>query len=77
MTKTIRLSSFEKVSKFVKIAEKLPFEIDLQQQRNIIDGKSLVGVMTLNLCNTIEMIMYSDETEELVRFLEDISEFIV
>jgi phosphotransferase system HPr-like phosphotransfer protein len=77
VTKVIRLGSFERVRKFIKITEKLPFELDLQQQRNVVDGKSLMGALTLNLCENIEMIIYSDESKEVTEFLNEISELIV
>lgn len=47
--KKIRLAGSEDVQKFVREAEKCDFDIDIFYNRVIIDAKSFLGVLSLDL----------------------------
>jgi phosphotransferase system HPr-like phosphotransfer protein len=49
MIKTIRLNELDEVKEFVKAAEDCDFDIDISYNRVIIDAKSLLGVLSLDL----------------------------
>jgi phosphotransferase system HPr-like phosphotransfer protein len=48
-TKEIKLSSTEDVLDFVTIAEQCDFDIDIYHNRVIMDAKSFLGIMSLDI----------------------------
>lgn len=73
-TLNIKLSTIEEVRKFVNIVSQYDGEADLKSGRYIVDAKSIMGIFSLDLLNTIEMTIHSDSCEKLV---EDLKEFTV
>ncbi len=73
-TLKIKLSTIEQVKKFVNIMCGFDGEVDLKSGRYTIDGKSIMGIFSLDLLNPIEMIIHSDDCDELVSL---VSEFVV
>ena len=51
--KQIRLNATEEVKEFVNEAAKCDFDIDISYNRIIIDAKSLLGILSMDL--TIEL----------------------
>lgn len=49
LEKKIKLTEYEKVKEFVHAAEKCDFDIDVFYNRIIIDAKSMLGVLSLDL----------------------------
>ena len=49
----IRLSANEDVRDFVRTAEKCDFDIDIFHNRRIIDAKSILGVLSLDLTQVL------------------------
>ena len=49
MKTKIKLNTVEEVMKFSAIANKCDFDIDVQYHRFVLDGKSLMGLMSLDL----------------------------
>lgn len=47
--KKIKLKELEEVTEFVSAAEKCDFDIDVFYNRIIIDAKSILGVLSLDL----------------------------
>lgn len=47
--KKIRLSAANEVKDFVRAAEKCDFDIDISYNRVLIDAKSIMGVLSLDL----------------------------
>jgi len=48
-TRTIKLSKMEEVKEFVSAATCCDFDIDIAYNRVVIDAKSLLGVLSLDL----------------------------
>lgn len=48
-TRTIKLSQIEEVKEFVNAASDCDFDIDIAYNRVVIDAKSLLGVLSLDL----------------------------
>ena len=71
----IRLSSIQDVRDFVEIVTRYDMEIDLSSGRYVVDAKSIMGIFSLDLMNTIGLTVHSDNTdklfEELKRFMVD------
>lgn len=49
----IKLSAAEDVKEFVRAAEQCDFDIDVFYNRIIIDAKSILGVLSLDLSRTL------------------------
>ena len=45
----IKLSLAENVKSFVNIANRYPYDIDLRVGRHVVDGKSILGIFSLDL----------------------------
>lgn len=70
----IRLSTIADVRDFVNILAKTEIDIDLSSGRYVVDGKSIMGIFSLDLLSPITLTAHSDDTDEL---FESISRFIV
>ena len=53
------------VSKLVNITNRYPFTIPLRQGRYVVDGKSILGVCSLERSKPIVLEAYSNHCEEL------------
>ena len=73
-TTNIKLSTISDVRDFVNAVAAFEDEIDLQSGRYIVDGKSIMGIFSLDLLSPIKLTVYSDKPEEL---LGKIDRFIV
>lgn len=67
--KRIRLSSAEDVREFVNAAMRCEFDIDVFYNRVVIDAKSILGVMSLDLTRVLT-VEYSGCDERFEAFLE-------
>lgn len=78
MNKELRISlnEFSKIQKFNNIITNFESDIDLVRGRYVIDAKSLIGIYTLDLSKPINVVIHSDDEEEIIRFNEVIKEFM-
>ena len=69
----IRLLTIVDVRDFVNIVAKSDTDIDLQSGRYVVDGKSIMGIFSLDLLSPITMTVHSEHTDallaELYRFI--------
>ena len=70
----IKLSLAENVKYFVNIANKYPYDLDLRVGRHVVDGKSILGIFSLDLSKPITLEVYSDHCDDL---LEELKPFII
>lgn len=49
MERKIRLTQAQEVKEFVTAADRCDFEVDVQDESRLVDGKSLFGVISLGL----------------------------
>ena len=47
--KKIQLKAFSEVKEFVKAAEKCEYDVDVFYNRVVVDAKSILGVMSMDL----------------------------
>lgn len=66
----IRLSAIEDVSTLVNLANRFPFYIALRQGKALVDAKSLLGVLSLDITKPITVEIYADNPTELLEALE-------
>ena len=74
--KTVRISlnSIDKVKSFVNDLAKFDVDFDLVSGRYHIDGKSIMGIFSLDLSKPIKMEIHSDDCDA---FLKEIQRFVV
>ena len=69
-TVDIALSTPDHISALVNITNRYPFIIQLRQGRYVVDGKSILGVCSLERSKPITMEVYSDHCESLMDELQ-------
>ena len=67
---TVTLNDFSKIKKFSSDVVKFESDIDLVKGRYIIDAKSTIGIFTLDLSSPVDVIIHSDNEDEIKRFNE-------
>ena len=68
--KKIKLTELDEVKEFVRAAEQCDFDIDVFYNRVIIDAKSILGVLSLDLTRVLT-VSYSGENQEFEEFLDE------
>ncbi len=77
MTKTkISLPTISDVRDFVDLVRQYEMEIDLSSGRYVVDGKSIMGIFSLDLLKPIELTAYGDE-DECADLLAKIDKYII
>lgn len=68
----ISLDSVDKVKEFVHVASELDCDLDLQCGKQIIDGKSIMGIFSLDLTKPIEMkIITKNDSDYIINAFKD------
>lgn len=73
-TFNIVLKSINDVKDFVNYVNKYEFDVDLTSGRYVVDGKSIMGIFSLDLSKPIKVEIHSDDCDQ---FCEEIKNFIV
>lgn len=71
----INLNDFSKIKRFVQIAQSFYSDIDIVKGNVCLDGKSLLGVMALDLSENVYVRIISDDVAENRRFDAVMEEF--
>ena len=72
-TFNILINSINDVKNFVNIVNRYSFDIDLVSGRYVVDAKSIMGIFSLDLSNTIKVEAHTEDDQ----ILEDLKPFIV
>ncbi len=59
----IKFSNVEQVRQFVNSIDKIDANFDLGSGRKIVDAKSILGVMALDLSDPLQLRYHSDDKE--------------
>ena len=73
---TVTLNDFIKIKNFSSEVGKFESDIDLVKGRYIIDAKSTIGIFTLDLSSPVDVVIHSDDEDEIRRFNEVMEAFI-
>lgn len=71
---TISLTQVGQVQDFVNLVSRYPFDVDMVSGRYTVDAKSMLGIYSLDLSRPLQVLIYSDDCEELKKALEAFSE---
>lgn len=70
----IQINNIEDITTFVRTVTKFNYDVDLCKGSIVIDAKSILGIMTICPNPKLEMIIYSNEHEDI---LESLSDFLL
>lgn len=73
---TVTLNDFIRIKNFSSEVVKFESDIDLVKGRYIIDAKSTIGIFTLDLSSPVDVIIHSDNEDEIKRFNEVMEAFV-
>ena len=71
----IRLNSIEKVKDFVSRVSTFDCDIDVLYRRYILDAKSIMALLSVDLMQPLNVVIHSDDYEDLKRFFEIMEDF--
>ncbi len=69
-TATILLKSIDDVKAFVNLTVRFSYDIDLSSNRYVVDGKSIMGIFSLDLSKPIAVTIHSDDCDDLLNELK-------
>ena len=72
---TIRLDTIKKVKDFVETTSKYDEEITIKSHRYEINAKSIMGIFSLNLLESVIVCLYSDDKNIQDSFIKEIEKF--
>ncbi|HHW25174.1 MAG TPA: HPr family phosphocarrier protein [Bacillota bacterium] len=70
----IKLETIQDIRDFVNIMATQTIDVDLSSGRYVVDAKSIMGIFSLDLLKPIDMIIHSDDCDDL---LKAVDKFIV
>ena len=71
------LNKVEDVKRFVQLTRSVSGDINAAHNHYTVDAKSLLGVMSLNLSEPIDVTIISDEDEECDKLIMNCKQWIV
>lgn len=69
MSQKIRLNETADVKEFVQAANKCDFDVDISYNRMIIDAKSILGILSMDLTKVLTVTCHGED-HEFNRFLQ-------
>ena len=73
--KYILLNNVDKVEKFVNDIAIINSRVDLVYEDNIYDAKSILMILSINLCEKLKLVLHSDNEDEIRKFNEIAEEY--
>ena len=74
-TCVIKLNTIDKVKDFVSRVSTFDCDVDILYGRYIIDGKSIMGIFSLDLTSPVTVLIHTDDYDELKRFFKMMEDF--
>lgn len=56
----------EDITEFVDIMNQCEYDVDLKSGKNIVDAKSILGVIAISKADHVELVIHSDDYGELL-----------
>ena len=60
-TVQVRLTNAQIIEEFVREVSKINTDIDMVHDRYVIDAKSILGILTMNLAKPLQLNIHSDD----------------
>ena len=74
-TCVIKLNSLEKVKHFVDEATTFDCDVDVLYRRYILDAKSIMALLSVDLTESLKVMIHTDDYDDLKRFFEIMEDF--
>jgi phosphocarrier protein HPr len=71
----VLLKNMDNVEKFVEITNKFNFDIDVIGGKRMVNGKSVLGLLTLDLTSPLSVILNTNKSNEINEFINLINDF--
>lgn len=68
--------TLENVKDFVNIAQSFKSSIDIKKGSYTVDGKSIMGIMSLDFSSGVTAKIITSNENELIRFIEEMKQFM-
>ena len=68
------ITQVDQVKRFVNLVAQAPYDVDMVSGRYTVNAKSMLGIYSLDLSKPIQVLIYSDNCEELKK---ELAEFMV
>lgn len=75
-TVQISLNSIDKVKSFVNAITQFNFDFDLISGRYVIDAKSIMGILSLDLSKPIDLAIHAGDTD-MAEIMEALKPYLV
>lgn len=73
--KYILLNNVDKVEKFVNDIAIIDGRVDLIYEDNVYDAKSILMILSVDLCEKLKLVLHSDNEDEIKKFDEIVEEY--
>ncbi len=60
------------MKQFVNLVGQAPFDVDVVSGRYTVNAKSMLGIYSLDLSKPIQVVIYSDDCEQLKKELREL-----
>ena len=72
----IRINTIENAKDFSNICEKFLFDVDVYYGRYIVDGRSLLGILSFDLMKPLNVKIHTEDEASIKNFSKRIERFI-
>lgn len=69
-TTTVLLDTVSAVKTFVSMTAECSYDIDLQDKRHLVDGKSIMGIFSLDLSAPLKLTAHTEDASALFAEIE-------
>ena len=69
--KTIKINTMQEADRFNKICSRFDCDMDLARGKYYVDAKSIMGIFSLDLSETLELVADTDEEEKIEKMFAD------
>ncbi|MBE6897989.1 MAG: HPr family phosphocarrier protein [Ruminococcaceae bacterium] len=73
----IQINTINDIRNFVDLASRCSFEVDLASARYTVNGKSIMGVASLDKSKPLTVLIHTDNDEECAEFVAQLKPYMV
>lgn len=72
----IKINTIENAKNFSKICEKFLFDVDVYYGRYIVDGRSILGILSFDLTKPLNVKIHTGDGKAIRHFADEIERFV-
>lgn len=69
--KVVKINTMQEADQFNKICSRFDCDMDLARGKYYVDAKSIMGIFSLDLSETLELVADTDEEEKIEEMFSD------